>query len=235
MLNARCYFHFSPDVLNTVVCCFADCYNYCRSRDVLSNKAINQLRSWKTRGVHWKHQGLLCCCCGFICGDREQVGAGKQAACGWSQKGFSPSCHVLPSASDPELAPAQAFSRTCASFLSLPIPHTRVGSAVQLLESLEGQERAIWPMNSIWPFFFCLFLFSGMMWNSHISSSKAPLPKGNLGVIPEALTPVVSTSPSPSSSVTGETPPGAGTLTGEDGSDLEIYSNESFGTQWQIL
>lgn len=55
------------------------------------------------------------------------------------------------------------------------------------------------------------------------------------GVISEALTPMISTSPFPGPGVMEGDPPGAETLQGKRASDPEFYNKECFGTQWWIL
>lgn len=97
MLNARCYFHFSPVVVNTVVCCFADCYSYYRYKDVLSNKAINQPMHGKAQGVLQKvpKSVWLLLWLNLMCRERDQVGPGfvlhhNQAECGAHREGFTP-------------------------------------------------------------------------------------------------------------------------------------------------
>lgn len=132
MLNARCYFHFSPDVLNTVVCYFADCYTYCSYRDVLSNKAINQLLHGKNSwGAPKAPKTALLLPWFYLWGQR--AGRGWQASSMWLVTEA-----LFPSVPHPalslrpwvcmKLASAHAFSGTCASFLSLAIPHTPMGT-----------------------------------------------------------------------------------------------------------
>lgn len=114
MLNARCYFHFSPVVVNTVVCCFADCYSYCRYKDVLSNKAINQPSHGKAQGVlrqvpttAWLWLPLH-----LVCGEGTRAGAASPPHCepaaGEARgEGFAPPRRVLPSALHLGFGPGQ--------------------------------------------------------------------------------------------------------------------------------
>lgn len=116
-------------------------------------------------------------------------------------EGFFPSCHTLPSSSDLILAPAQAFSRTCASFLSLPIPHTHVEALGKPGRTSQGH--LTHKQHLLFFFsFFCSYS-AARCGNPTFPQAKPHCQKGKLGVIPEELTPVVLTSPSPSSSVTG--------------------------------
>ena len=150
MLNARCYFHFSPVVVNTVVCCFSDCYSYCRYKDVLSNKAINQPMHGKALGVLQKvpKTVLLLLRLNLMRGETEQVGAGfpsrcKQAACkarrvcGRLREDFTPPCSVLSSALDPGFGSGQLQPRhlaglmpsfcLCPSLILMRDPHMTLG------------------------------------------------------------------------------------------------------------
>lgn len=173
-----------------------------------------------------------CCCCGFTCGDGEQVGAGKQAAHGQSQKGFSPSCHILPQTLVwNKLTPGQHLVGLVPPFCLCPSLILMWEPCAALGKPGSSNEVHLTHKQHL-PFFLDSFS-SASCGNPTFPQAKLHCQAGKLGVIPEALNPVVLTSPS--SSMTGEAPPGVETLLGEDGSDLEVYNKECFGTRWQIL
>lgn len=147
MLNARCYFHFSPVVVNTVVCCFADCYSYCRYKDVLSNKAINQPMRGKAQGVLQKVPKTLSLLLRLDLMRGEGAGrswppaALQASSMGSSQGGLYPTTQCPALSLGPRVwirsALPRAFSGTRASFLVSACPCLSPRSPVRLLESLE--------------------------------------------------------------------------------------------------
>ena len=226
----RCYFHFSPVVVNTVVCCFADCYSYCRYKDVLSNKAINQLMHGKAQGVLQKvpKSVLLSLRLNLMRGERGQVRASfpscrEQAACearrvrGRSREGFAPPRGVRSSALDLGVGPGRLQPR---HLLGLVPPFCLCLSLTLTRDSPYGSRKALedegGPSDPKAAFALFLFLFSSAMWKSRsrFPRTKPRCQTVTLGVISEVLTPAVSTSPFPSSGVTEDAPPGAETVTG---------------------
>lgn len=196
MLNARCYFHFSPVVVNTVVCCFADCYSYCRYKDVLSNKAINQPTHGKAQGVLQKvpKTVLVLLRLNLMHGEREQVGAGfssrrKPAAWearrvrGQSQEGCSPPCSVLPSALDLRFGSGQLQPR---QLVGLTPPFCLCPSLTLMWDLPYGSWKALkdegGPSDPKAAFaLFCSFQQRSVEIPLRISSNEAPLPNRKAG------------------------------------------------------